>query len=135
MPQALLCMSHSPLLEHTEPPAEVKAAVEESFSQARAFVHDYAPDLVVNFGPDHYNCLLQDLMPPYCGACKAHGTGDYDSCSGTPDVPTEIAEDLAEFLVTEDLEVAISRDMEVDHGAVQPMEILYTDPSAKPMIP
>jgi len=135
MPQALLCMSHSPLLEHTEPPAEVKAAVEESFSQARAFVHDYAPDLVVNFGPDHYNGFFQDLMPPFCVAFKAHGTGDYDSFSGTLDVPTEIAEDLAEFLVTEDLEVAISRDMEVDHGAVQPMEILYTDPSAKPMIP
>jgi len=135
MPQALLCMSHSPLLAHTEPPADVKAAVEDSFDHARAFVHEYDPDLVINFGPDHYNGFFQDLMPPFCVAFKAHGTGDYDSFDGALDVPTEIAEDLADFLVNEDLDVAISRDMEVDHGAVQPMEILYTDPSVKPMIP
>lgn len=135
MPQALLCMSHSPLLEHTEPPAEVKSAVEESFNQARAFVKDFDPDLVINFGPDHYNGFFQDLMPPFCVALKAHGTGDYDSFDGELDVPTEISEDLADFLVKEDLDVAISRNMEVDHGAVQPMEILYSNPSVKPMIP
>lgn len=135
MPQALLCMSHSPLLEHTEPPPDVKAAVEESFQQARSFVTDFDPDLVVNFGPDHYNGFFQDLMPPFCVAFKAHGTGDYDSFDGELDVPTEISEDLADFLVKDDLDVAISRNMEVDHGAVQPMEILYSDPSLKPMIP
>lgn len=30
MPQALVCMSHSPLLEHTDPPADVKAVVDEA---------------------------------------------------------------------------------------------------------
>ncbi|APF41137.1 3-carboxyethylcatechol 2,3-dioxygenase [Neomicrococcus aestuarii] len=136
MPQALVCMSHSPLLEHTDPPADVKAAVEESFEAVRKFVKDFDPDLVINFGPDHYNGFFQDLMPPFCIAYNAHGTGDYDSFDGELNVPTEIAEELAKFLVTQDLDVAISRKMEVDHGAVQPMEVIYHgDAAAKPMIP
>ena len=31
MNQALVCMSHSPLLGHTDPPADVKAALEAAF--------------------------------------------------------------------------------------------------------
>src|SRR5699024_6317890 len=135
MPQAIVCMSHSPLLEHVDPPAEVKSAVEEAFAEATDFVTKFDPDLVINFGPDHYNGFCQDLMPPFCVALRAHGTGDYDSYDGELNVPTEVAEELAAFLVDEELDVAISRDMEVDHGAVQPMELIYGDPSVKPMIP
>ncbi len=136
MPQALVCMSHSPLLEHTDPPADVKAAVEASFEAVRKFVKEYDPDIVVNFGPDHYNGFFQDLMPPFCIAYNAHGTGDYDSFVGDLNVPTEVSEEIAQFLVNQDLDVAISRKMEVDHGAVQPMEIMYDgNAAAKPMIP
>lgn len=135
MPQAVVCMSHSPLLEHMHPPAEVKEAVDAAFAQATAFVKEFDPDVVINFGPDHYNGFFQDLMPPFCVAYNAYGTGDYNSYDGRLDVPTELAEELAGFLVEQDLDVAISRDMEADHGAVQPMEIIYGDPSVKPMIP
>ncbi len=136
MTHALLCMSHTPLLEFTNPPAEVKAAVESAFDQARAFVEDFNPDLVVNFGPDHYNGFFYDLMPPFCIGYQAKGTGDYDSFAGDLDVPTEIAEKLAQYVIDRDIDTAISRQMEVDHGAVQPMEIIYRgNPAAKPLIP
>lgn len=136
MNQALLCMSHSPLLEHANPSAEVKAGVEAAFDQARAFVQDFNPDLVINFGPDHYNGFFYDLMPPFCVGYQAKGTGDFDSFSGNLDVPNVIAEELAQFIIDQDIDVAISRQMEVDHGAVQPMEIIYNgDPAAKPVIP
>lgn len=136
MTQALLAMSHSPLLEHTHPPQDVKDAVEAAFESARAFVHDFDPDLVINFGPDHYNGFFYDLMPPYCVGLKAVGTGDYDSFDGELDVPTETAQELAQFLIDRELDTAISRKMEVDHGAVQPMEIIYNgDVTAKPVIP
>jgi len=135
MPQALLCMSHSPLLEHTNPPAEVKAAVEGAFEKARAFVKDFDPDLIINFGPDHYNGFFYDLMPPFCIGYEALGTGDYDSWEGPINVPTNISQDLAEYVISQDIDTAISRKMEVDHGAVQPMEIMYGNLSDKPMIP
>ena len=54
MTQALVCMSHSPLLEDTEPPEEVQNGRRAAFAVAQ-FVKDFDPDLVVNFGPDHYN--------------------------------------------------------------------------------
>ncbi len=136
MPQALVCMSHSPLLEFTNPPEEVRAAVDEAFNAVRQFVKEYDPDIIINFGPDHYNGFFQDLMPPFCIGYKAFGTGDYDSFDGDLDVPTDIAEKLAEHLVENDLDVAISRAMEVDHGAVQPAEIIFDgNAAAKPMIP
>ena len=136
MPQALLCMSHSPLLEHSNPPAETVAAVTTAFEQARAFVHDFDPDLVINFGPDHFNGFFYDLMPPFCIGYRARGTGDYDSFAGELDVPETIAEDLAQHAIDRGIDLAISRRMEVDHGAVQPMEILYDgNVAAKPVLP
>lgn len=136
MNQALLCMSHSPLLEYANPPADVKAAVDSAFDQARAFVADFDPDLIINFGPDHYNGFFYDLMPPFCIGYEAFGTGDYDSYAGKLDVPTSIAEQLAQYVIDQDIDTAISRQMEVDHGAVQPLEIIYHgDVGGKQVIP
>lgn len=135
MPLALVCMSHSPLLEHTNPPADVKAAVEAAFAEVRSFAADFKPDLIVNFGPDHFNGFFYDLMPPFCIGYEAHGTGDYDSWGGPLNVQTSIAMELAEYVIANDIETAISRKMEVDHGAVQPMEIIYGDLSKVPVIP
>jgi 2,3-dihydroxyphenylpropionate 1,2-dioxygenase len=128
-------MSHSPLLHHVNPPDEVKASVDAAFEQARAFVRDFAPDLVVNFGPDHYNGFFYDLMPPFCIGYEARGTGDYDSFSGVLNVPTDVAEALAEHVIDRGIDVAISRRMEVDHGAVQPMEIIFGDVTPVPVVP
>ncbi|MFI6958541.1 3-carboxyethylcatechol 2,3-dioxygenase [Nocardia sp. NPDC050408] len=135
MPHALLCMSHSPLLHHVDPPEDVKASVDAAFEQARAFVRDFAPDLVVNFGPDHYNGFFYDLMPPFCIGYRARGTGDYDSFAGELNVPTDVAEALAEHVIDRGIDVAISRQMEVDHGAVQPMEIIFGDVAPVPVVP
>lgn len=133
--RALVCMSHSPLLEFSDPPAEVRAAVDAAFDAARGFVRDFAPDLVVSFGPDHYNGFFYDLMPPYCIGFAAAGVGDYQSWEGPLDVPAELAEQLAQHVIDADVDVAISRAMELDHGGVQPLEILFQDPTAIPVVP
>lgn len=135
MPGALICMSHSPLLEHADPAPEVRAEVDAAFAQARAFATDFGPDLVINFGPDHYNGFFHDLMPPYCIGYAATGTGDYDSWDGPLNVPGDLAEELAQCVADRGVDVAISRAMEVDHGAVQPMEILFGGLAERPIIP
>lgn len=131
----LLAMSHSPLLHINDPGNEVKAELEAAFETVRQQVHAFDPDLVVTFSPDHYNGFFYDLMPPYCVGYEALGVGDYDSQAGPLDVPTSISEDLAQFVLDHGIDMAISRRMELDHGAVQPMEILYGDIAAKPVIP
>ena len=135
MTVALLAMSHSPLLEHGDPGPEVKAEVEAAFDAARSFVHDYDPDLVINLGPDHYNGFFYQLMPAFCVGYDAVSIGDYGSQAGPLNVPKDIAEGLAEFVIGQGIDIAISLKMEVDHGAVQPMEIIYGDITAKPFIP
>ncbi|WP_244931143.1 3-carboxyethylcatechol 2,3-dioxygenase [Nocardioides sp. W7] len=135
MSLALVTMSHSPLLDHADPPAEVKAAVDGAFAAARAFVADYDPTLVVSFAPDHYNGFFHDLMPPFCVGFEALGVGDYGTAEGPLDVPTELAERLAQHVVDHDVDLAISRRMEVDHGAIQPLEILFGGIDTVPTIP
>lgn len=131
----LLAMSHSPLLHINDPGAEVKAELDAAFERVRSAVREFDPDLVVTFSPDHYNGFFYDLMPPYCVGYEAVGVGDYDSQAGPLDVPTQVSEELAQFLLDRGIDMAISRRMELDHGAVQPMEILYGDIAAKPVLP
>ena len=135
MSLALVTMSHSPLLEYADPPADVLAAVDGAFDAARAFVKDYDPTLVVSFAPDHYNGFFYDLMPPFCIGYEALGVGDYGTTEGPINVPTERAEELAQWVAERDIDVAISRRMEVDHGAIQPLEILFGGIDTVPTIP
>lgn len=130
----LVAMSHSPLLGYNDPGEEVKQEMEGSFEKVREFVKDYDPDLIINFAPDHYNGFFYDHMPPFCVGFQSLGVGDYDSQEGFLDTPEELAQDLAQFIMDNEVDVAISRRMEIDHGAVQPMEIIYGDIAAKPVI-
>lgn len=135
MTVALVTMSHSPLLEYADPPAEVKDAVQGAFSAARTFVREYDPTLVVSFAPDHYNGFFYDLMPPFCIGYEALGVGDYGTAEGPLNVPTRRAEELAQWVAEHDIDVAVSRRMEVDHGAIQPLEILLGGIGTVPTIP
>jgi 2,3-dihydroxyphenylpropionate 1,2-dioxygenase len=135
MSLALVCMSHSPLLDLGDPPAAVRAEVDSAFEQARSFVADFDPTLVISFAPDHYNGFFYELMPPFCVGFAAESIGDYGSQAGALEVPTGIAERLAQHVLDRDVDVAISRRMLLDHGGVQPLEILLGDIAAKPVIP
>ncbi|MCQ4213845.1 3-carboxyethylcatechol 2,3-dioxygenase [Streptomyces longispororuber] len=135
MTLALVTMSHSPLLEYADPPAEVADAVQGAFDTVRNFVTEYDPTLVVSFAPDHYNGFFHDLMPPFCIGFDAVGVGDYGTTEGPLSVPGERAEELAQWVAERDIDVAVSRRMEVDHGAVQPLEILFGGIDTVPTVP
>jgi 2,3-dihydroxyphenylpropionate 1,2-dioxygenase len=135
MTLALLAMSHSPLLEHAELDAKVSAELEAAFAQARRFVHEFDPDVIVNLAPDHYNGFFYRLMPAFCVGYAAESIGDYGSQTGRLDVPEDVARGLAEAVIADGIDLAVSLDMQVDHGAVQPVEIIYGDIRAKPFVP
>jgi len=132
---ALLACSHSPLLEHADLDATVSGEIEAEFALARDFVNDFDPDLVVLFAPDHYNGFFYTLMPPFCIGHAAKSIGDYGSQAGRLDVPTDIARGVAEAVLGDDIDVAVSMDMQVDHGMVQPLEIIFGDATAQPVVP
>ncbi|MGW1027880.1 3-carboxyethylcatechol 2,3-dioxygenase [Streptomyces sp. NPDC002577] len=135
MPLALVCMSHSPLLDLAHPAPEIRQDVESAFDTARSFVADYDPDLVVAFAPDHYNGFFYDLMPPYCLGLAAEGIGDFGTAAGLLDVPEDLARRCAQAVLDAGIDLAVSLRMQVDHGTVQPLQILLGSLTARPVIP
>ncbi|MCG5434210.1 3-carboxyethylcatechol 2,3-dioxygenase [Mycobacterium sp. MYCO198283] len=128
-------MSHSPLLNLPGPSAELLDDISGALSAAREFVADFDPELVVIFSPDHYNGFFYRLMPPFAVSTAARGVGDYGTQAGPLQVPAAAATELAEAVLDADVDVAISAEADVDHGTVQPLQILFGDAAAKPVIP
>ena len=135
MPLALCCMSHSPLLDLADHPAELRTDVDGALARARDFVRDYDPELVVLFTPDHYNGFFYRLMPPFCIGTQASGVGDYGTAAGPLNVPRDLAEDLARSVLDAGIDIAVSVQMDVDHGAVQPLEKLFGGIDTVPVVP
>lgn len=135
MSVALLAMSHSPLLGINDPQPDVAIALEESFETARKTVEEYNPDLVLVFTPDHFNGFFYTLMPQFCIGYTAESLGDYKTTAGPLDVPEDLAEELAQFVIDQGVDVAISREMVIDHGGAQPVELMFGNLTAKPVIP
>jgi 2,3-dihydroxyphenylpropionate 1,2-dioxygenase len=128
-------MSHSPLLNLPGPSRDLLDDVNAAIAQARGFVQEYDPELVVIFSPDHYNGFFYKVMPPFCIGLHARGVGDYGTHLGPLDVPEDIATDCAKAVLGSDVDVAVSASMDVDHGTVQPLEKLFGDATARPVIP
>ncbi|WP_233213387.1 3-carboxyethylcatechol 2,3-dioxygenase [Mycobacterium hubeiense] len=128
-------MSHSPLLNLPGPSQDLLDDIESALAEAREFVSDFDPELVVIFSPDHYNGFFYRLMPPFCIGTAAAGVGDFGTQSGPLDVPADLATDLATAVLDADVDVAFSASMEVDHGTVQPLQKLFGDAASRPVIP
>jgi Catalytic LigB subunit of aromatic ring-opening dioxygenase len=88
---ALVTMSHSPLMGFTEPAVETRERVDMALGGARKFVAEFDPELVVLFGPDHYNGFFYDMMPSFCIGASAESIGDYDTPAGPLLVDHDVA--------------------------------------------
>jgi 2,3-dihydroxyphenylpropionate 1,2-dioxygenase len=135
VPVALCCMSHSPLLNLPGPSAELLGEIRAAVGRAREFAADYDPELVVTFSPDHYNGFFYRLMPPFCIGTAASGVGDYGTHDGALDVAGDIAQECAQAVWESGVDVAISTSMDVDHGTVQPLQELFGEATARPIVP
>lgn len=128
-------MSHSPLLNLPGPPRELMDDIEAAIADAAAFVADFDPQLTVIFAPDHYNGFFLNLMPAFCIGTAAQGIGDYGTHLGALNVPADIARECAEAVLGRGVDVAVSASMDVDHAVSQPLERLFGNAGACPVIP
>ncbi len=132
---AALCMSHSPLMDRNRAAAEVEAGWSGAIQAASRFVEDGSPDLAVVFFPDHTNGFLYDLLPSFCVGVAGTAIGDFGTVPGTLDIPQEVAADCAAYCIGSGVDVAISYNMKVDHGGVQPLEMLAAHHVLTRMVP
>jgi 2,3-dihydroxyphenylpropionate 1,2-dioxygenase len=128
-------MSHSPLLNLPGPSQDLLDDIGGALADARDFVRAYDPELVIIFSPDHYNGFFYRTMPPFCIGTSAVGVGDFGTQAGPLDVPAEIATDCATAVLNAGVDVAFSASMDVDHGTVQPLQILFGDAASVPVVP
>jgi 2,3-dihydroxyphenylpropionate 1,2-dioxygenase len=132
---ALVTMSHSPLMGYTQPAPQTRARVDAALGAARDFVRAFDPQLVVLFGPDHYNGFFYDMMPPFCIGAAAESIGDYDTPAGTLDVDHDAAMALVTAALDADIDVTFSERMYVDHGFAQPLQVLLGGLTSLPVVP
>lgn len=135
MSSALVTLSHSPLMGYTDPSTGTRKRVEAALADARTFISDFAPEVVVLFGPDHYNGFFYDMMPPFCIGAAAVSIGDYDSPAGDLSVDHDAAMALTRGALAADIDVALSERMYVDHGFAQPLQLLFGGLDRLPIVP
>ncbi|RQH06419.1 3-carboxyethylcatechol 2,3-dioxygenase [Paraburkholderia dinghuensis] len=135
MPAILECLSHTPLHGYFDPKPEVVAEVARVNAASRERVRAFDPELVVVFAPDHYNGFFYELMPSFCVGARAEAIGDYKSLAGTLPVPAEEARAMVEYVLSRDIDMAISYRMSVDHGAAQALEEVTGGLDNYPVIP
>ncbi|HUO40737.1 MAG TPA: 3-carboxyethylcatechol 2,3-dioxygenase [Mycobacterium sp.] len=128
-------MSHSPLLNLPARSPELRDEIDAVLAQAREFVHRFDPELVMIFAPDHYNGFFYKLMPPFCLGTAACGVGDYGTQDGPLNVAADVAAECATAVLQAGIDLAITAGMAVDRGTVQPLEILFGDATAVPVVP
>jgi len=119
----LICASHSPLMltDVEESQQGVHAQFFREMDQCAAALHKFNPDLVVIFGPDHFNGFFYELMPMFCIGTAAQGSRDWHLEPGPLRVPRQLAVDCVRYLHSRDFDVALSHEMKVDHGITIPL--------------
>lgn len=135
MTVAALCASHTPLKDYLSPGAEIEQEVAACFSEIRAWIDDFAPELVVVLGPDHFNGFFYKLMPSFCVGVAAQGVGDWQTSRDPFPIDTEISEHCARHLHQAGIDAALSYQMTTDHGCVQIIDQLFDWSQLPPVLP
>ena len=131
----LKCLSHTPLRGLNDPGSDVLNEVDTLLATLRADVEAFDPELIIVFAPDHYHGLFYDLMPPFVIATAADSVADYQTLPGPLSVASDLALDLARFILDSDVDIAISHRMQVDHGCTQTLEEMTGSLTRYPVIP
>jgi 2,3-dihydroxyphenylpropionate 1,2-dioxygenase len=133
--RAFLGLSHTPLLGLSPLDESIESEVRRALRSVRELVLAWEPDRLVLIGPDHYNGFFNELMPPFCLGTQATAVGDYGTPAGPMNVPAAEAESLAEWLMDHDIDIAVSRRMQVDHGFAQALQIIWGGLDTPPVLP
>jgi len=128
------CVPHVPLLSMQE--KQQNPGLWKAYDERVAEFEAFDPDVVIVFGGDHYSNIHLKLAPTFI---VGHVAEAIDDCGGTPgrlDVPMELSTAMAQFLVNDGFDIAVSYAMVVDHGFSNALgNFLRGKIDARPVIP
>jgi 2,3-dihydroxyphenylpropionate 1,2-dioxygenase len=128
-----LCVSHSP--SKTRDLDKVEGLVfRRGLRTARDAVAAFDPTMVVFFGTDHRRAF-QAVVPSFSVVYAAESRGDFGSPTGSYRVPAEHAEQLASHLITAGFDIAVTREVSLDHGFGQTAADVLGGIDAVPVLP
>lgn len=104
------------------------------FGRVRALIDAYDPELVILVGPDHLRCF-DAVVPAAAVVASATAGGDAGSPAGTYRVPGELALECAQALLDRGIDVAVARDVVLDHGFGLAAADLLGGIDARPVLP
>ncbi|MFT5115818.1 MAG: 2,3-dihydroxyphenylpropionate 1,2-dioxygenase [Parasphingorhabdus sp.] len=104
------------------------------YQRLAAEVKNYAPDLIIVFGCDHFNGFFLNCMPSFCIGTRCEAVDDVGGTPGKLDV-SPLALSFAGGLRQAGIDVAVSDNMRVDHGFSQTMDFVLDSLDAYPSLP
>lgn len=135
MTLAVAALSHAPSLGNVDPGDSTIDEIYAAIDEVKIFIEEFDPEVVVAFGPDHFNGQLYSLITPWAVGAQAEGIGDYGTTAGPILTDPETARALHALVLEQGIEIGRSERMTVDHGVMQPVDFLLGKPTPRPIIP
>lgn len=131
----LATASHSPIIDFPAKKTEVYDDIVKHLDVVRSEVVEYAPDLVVIYGLDHYGGHHMRAMPAFCVGVEAIALADVGGTPGRLNVDRDVAVGAVNHLRVDGVDTAVSYEMEVDHGFTQALVRLTGGIDRFPLLP
>ncbi|SHN18511.1 3-carboxyethylcatechol 2,3-dioxygenase [Cryptosporangium aurantiacum] len=129
----VVCASHSPGMERDTERVE-GTEFRAGLARARDLVTEFDPELVVLFGGDHRRAF-RTVVPSFAVSLSAGIIAEGNHGPAALDVPYGTARNLTEHLLTAGIDIAVCRDVDLDHAFAQPLRDLLGAVDARPVIP
>ncbi|CAN5814286.1 3-carboxyethylcatechol 2,3-dioxygenase [soil metagenome] len=129
----VVCASHSPGKDR-DTGHQFGPSFRSALAAAADEVRRFDPDVVIVFGGDHRRAFRQ-IVPAFAVALSASILAEGSHPAGDLSVPAGIARELSEHLLSAGFDIAVCRDIALDHAFAQPVRDLLGALDAKPVIP
>lgn len=131
--RAYVCASHSPIM--TLPGKDAFGlSYQQSMRDAKQFVAEFDPDLVVMFAPDHMN-LHHHVRPQFTVVLSGGLLEEFGLLPIDLAIDAEAAAHVSTELAAVDIDIAVAEDVRVDHGLGLSLGQLFDRPSEVNLVP
>lgn len=129
----VVCASHSPGKDRDVAEA-FGAEFRAGLSRAATLVREFRPDYIILFGGDHRRAF-RTIVPAFAVVQSGGIMAEAGHPAAGLEVPQDRAREIAEHLLASGIDIAVCRDIELDHAFAQPLRDLTGSENRYPVVP